>query len=324
MGIKCSLMGHRFDETTVERDREEDGTEVVITDREIERCSRCGETRVVSENKEVTALESATDTNADPMLATGGDDDSGPAASADDTAAEDAGTTGDAGSVADDTADASGGDGVSGTADGVAADTSDDAVILDDDGDEADAQADARTSQTDVPDAQPGPDEVDEVPEDDAVILDDGDDDPTLDRDPGEWPEETQDTDDTDEVDTDEQSAEAATGDDTTTAGDTATLGGSGGEWPDDDEPRIGTDAGPPTEGADAVGDWPEETTRDTDDDGPSFEPASGPGITVPEGKFKCSDCGYETEVESSSLRAGDFCPECHRGTLHQHEDAGE
>ena len=59
MGIKCSLLGHRFGETTVERDREEDGTEVVITITEFETCTRCGETRVVSENKEVTTLEDA-------------------------------------------------------------------------------------------------------------------------------------------------------------------------------------------------------------------------------------------------------------------------
>ncbi|WP_255197968.1 DUF7093 family protein [Halorarius litoreus] len=56
MGLKCSLFGHSFDETDVEREREERGSEVVTVVKEVERCSRCGETRVVSENKEVTSI----------------------------------------------------------------------------------------------------------------------------------------------------------------------------------------------------------------------------------------------------------------------------
>ncbi|WP_255151974.1 DUF7093 family protein [Halorarius halobius] len=56
MGLKCTLLGHSFDETDVEREREERGSEVVTIVQEVERCSRCGETRVVSENKEVTSI----------------------------------------------------------------------------------------------------------------------------------------------------------------------------------------------------------------------------------------------------------------------------
>ncbi|MFA9515744.1 hypothetical protein ACERIT_00745 [Halopenitus sp. H-Gu1] len=56
MGLRC-LLGHDFGEPTVEREREEEGDQVVITVREIEECDRCGERRVVSENKEVTTLE---------------------------------------------------------------------------------------------------------------------------------------------------------------------------------------------------------------------------------------------------------------------------
>lgn len=56
MGFKCSLLGHSFDETDVERDREERGSEVVTVVREVERCGRCDEARVVSENKEVTSI----------------------------------------------------------------------------------------------------------------------------------------------------------------------------------------------------------------------------------------------------------------------------
>jgi DNA-directed RNA polymerase subunit RPC12/RpoP len=56
MGLKCSLLGHSFDEPTVEREREERGSEVVTVVREVQRCARCGEERVVSENKEVTSV----------------------------------------------------------------------------------------------------------------------------------------------------------------------------------------------------------------------------------------------------------------------------
>ena len=55
-------------------------------------------------------------------------------------------------------------------------------------------------------------------------------------------------------------------------------------------------------------------------DDG-DVEPASESAVTVPEGQFLCPECGFTTEVEATSLRAGDFCPECHTGTLdHQPE----
>lgn len=59
MGLTCSLLGHVFDETDVEREREERGSEVVTVVRDIERCSRCGAERVLSENKEVTSVVDA-------------------------------------------------------------------------------------------------------------------------------------------------------------------------------------------------------------------------------------------------------------------------
>jgi len=46
-------MGHDFGEVLTDRDRHERGDEVVVTIREYRECARCGETRVVSENKEV-------------------------------------------------------------------------------------------------------------------------------------------------------------------------------------------------------------------------------------------------------------------------------
>ena len=60
MGLRC-LLGHDFDEPEVEREREEDGNEVVTTVREVKTCARCGETQVVSENTEVTTMERLTE-----------------------------------------------------------------------------------------------------------------------------------------------------------------------------------------------------------------------------------------------------------------------
>lgn len=59
MGLRC-LLGHNFGEPEVERDRKEDGNEVVITVQEVKTCTRCGDQQVVSENKEVTSLDQLT------------------------------------------------------------------------------------------------------------------------------------------------------------------------------------------------------------------------------------------------------------------------
>jgi hypothetical protein len=56
MGLKCSLLGHSFEPADFEQERKEQGSEVVTVHREIERCVRCGEERVVSESTEVTAV----------------------------------------------------------------------------------------------------------------------------------------------------------------------------------------------------------------------------------------------------------------------------
>ncbi|GAA0247360.1 oxidoreductase [Haladaptatus pallidirubidus] len=57
MGLRCSLLGHDYGESEIEREREEQGNEVVVTVREFQECARCGDQQVVSENKEVTAIE---------------------------------------------------------------------------------------------------------------------------------------------------------------------------------------------------------------------------------------------------------------------------
>jgi len=256
MGLKCSILGHRFEETEVERDREEQGSEVVTTIRELETCTRCGERQVVSENKEVTTL-------ATPDEPAEGTADDAPAdadgeATADSAAEEESAAE----STADDTVD---------SAEIVEETTTTsipDAEAVTEDTDDSDGPADERG-----PTASPESDTTD-----DAVILDDGDD-TAPERDPGEWPDEPEDR---------LQSPEDAA------------------DWPDSGR-----------EGA-AEDDGYETPLLQEDDD---TRPASEADVTVPEGTYRCDECGFTTDVEASSLRRGDFCPECHRGTLVQEVD---
>lgn len=208
MSLKCSVLGHRFGETSVERSREESGNEVVITEQEVRTCERCGHQRVVSENKEVTTREPADD-------------------------------------------------GLAGT-------------------DKSTSPGRASSTQTDTPVDEPDPQPVDETAPspgvengtdgggtaapgaDDGVILE-PDEESEPDHEPGAWPEEPED---------------------------------DGPEWT------------PP--------DLREEPSEEPD---LTVEP-TGEAVTVPEGVYRCGSCGYTTPVESSSLREGDFCPECHTGAL--------
>ncbi|MEF8813248.1 MAG: hypothetical protein V5A55_05460 [Halovenus sp.] len=207
MTLRCSILGHNYGAAEVEREREEDGSEVVTTVRETETCIRCGETRVVSENKEVTTLETAADIVAD-------DPEPEPdVASAPETP-------------------------------------------------DADPEPDVETSIPDAEESVPsaGTPPATDPAEDDGVILEDETDE-TAERAPGEWPAE-----------------------------------------PDDDDDE-----------------WEPETTPVHDDD-PEIE-RTGDAVTVPEGSFRCPECDFSTDVEASSLRAGDFCPECHRGALEHHPE---
>jgi ssDNA-binding Zn-finger/Zn-ribbon topoisomerase 1 len=243
MAIKCSLLGHKFGDPEVEREREEQGSEVVTTIREVETCSRCGTDRVVSENKEVTTLETPDDVPVDTESSAEGPS---PGVGTDGPAGE-----GDDAEVMDDTEDEETPD----TADAEA----DDAEVVEDD---------APAAGPDIADAEEDAEEAYEPPEspeeDDGVILeDDTEDDEGVDRSPGEWPEEPADED---------------------------------------------------------TSEWEPETEEEAEvDPDPEVETAGSGSVTVPDGSFHCPECGFSEPVEASSLRAGDSCPECHRGYL-QHE----
>jgi ssDNA-binding Zn-finger/Zn-ribbon topoisomerase 1 len=286
MGLKCSVLGHKYGETTVEREREEQGSEVVITIQERETCERCGETRIVSENKEVTAIETPSDIASD--LVEDDESESETAAASDTSEPATDETVGTTDEPDDDGAGSSDGwdsvddpveaPGDAGVADGVADDgeavdpSADDAEIIDDSGESAsesddegvDVELDEPTTTVDVPDAEgeePVTEDETDPEKDDGLIL-------------GE----------------EEETSESADGD------------RQPGEWPD--EPGDDGD------------DWsPETMPVDTGDDS-DVEPVSDNAVTVPEGEFACPECGFTTEVESTSLREGDFCPECHKGSL--------
>ncbi len=59
MDVRCSILGHNYQETEVERDRERRGDEEVITIREFQECRRCGHRDLVSENKHVRSISVA-------------------------------------------------------------------------------------------------------------------------------------------------------------------------------------------------------------------------------------------------------------------------
>jgi hypothetical protein len=220
MGLRC-LLGHDFSEPRTERDREERGDEVVITISEVKECSRCGETRVVSENKEVTSvdqlLEESGSAAAPPPSEPAG---AGGAAPTDATDGRDATT---AASDAPDAQDASNATGAGASADSEAP-TAGDGTAGATGGTEADVH-----EEFDHPTADPTADEVDPDAEEDAEILDaDGD---------------------------AAASGNAATaGADAEPAANTPESGGRAhGEWPDVDANRRGDDGdGEPAEWPDA------------------------------------------------------------------------
>jgi ssDNA-binding Zn-finger/Zn-ribbon topoisomerase 1 len=247
MSFKCSVFGHRYGDPDVEREREEQGSEVVITIKETETCKRCGETRVVSENKEVTTLETPSDIVGDDIA----DEDDEP----DEVSTESEPVTE---PEPDPPAESN----------AVAEQAGDDAELIDETEDSTPTSPEpTEIEQPDLGTEEPA-EETPDAEEDDGVILDADDEDSEDAREPGQWP---------DEVDDDEDDED---------------------DWTPADEGEL----------------------RPVEDEQPDIEPTNS-AVTVPEGEFYCPECEFTTDVESSSLRAGDFCPECHRGSLTHRSD---
>ncbi|WP_226022004.1 DUF7093 family protein [Halomicrobium salinisoli] len=304
MSLKCSVLGHSFGETEVERDREEQGSEVVITIREVETCERCGTERTVSENKEVTAIE----TPDDGVVGGSVDDASEPA---DATAAPDEGDASEADPDEAPVDEPSDGDGAAEIVDaepagGTGADGDEEPAVAGD----AAAEADGDDAVPDVGPDEDGPDgasDVAEAPVDadqGAEIIDAEADEPVDDElaDPSVGEPELEESEPEPEPEPDEAD-DAVFIDEADDEGDGDDR--APGEWPDEDD------------GDDGSGEeWSPDVGAEQPAEGPEIRKSSGVSVTVPEGQFRCPECGHTTPVESSSLRAGDFCPECHRGTL--------
>lgn len=61
MGLRCTVFGHRWGDPDTEREREEDGNEVVATVREVRTCRCCGTEEVLGTSTEVTAIPETTE-----------------------------------------------------------------------------------------------------------------------------------------------------------------------------------------------------------------------------------------------------------------------
>jgi len=312
MGLRC-LLGHEYANREVEREREERGDEVVVTYRTVETCDRCGERRVVSENKEVRPIRDPREDDVATGLGGGGvtpdldepptDDDA--SAPSEETPA----TGGDPGPTAD---------GDDGSTPATTASTADDVREAGDD-----------------EDPTPTPDPAEE----DAVILDDGATDDGDDRARGEWPggdaERPADEDPTEA----KTETETETKADPTPADDGTTVVSGDEGWPEpggedegfDAEPNDGTPmdvsfgGGLTPEGNDAAANGEAEGANGAGAvAGKQFvaaddvEPVSEESVGRTE--FFCPNCGYVRTAGGSSMRAGDICPDCHKGYIAERE----
>lgn len=290
MSLTCSLLGHDFGDPEVEREREERGSEVVTSVREVSVCERCGKQRVISENTEVTSVLSPEEVERDAD-------------------AEDVDAEGEA-----DTTETDGDDGeepvhprvdapIEDDPDGTGED--DDAVILTDDLSEREyGEWPAEPGQnyrpwdpdslTDPDDDESEPTVAEVVGADDAGSATGGESEGRADvADAG-----------ADDPDSDTDRARPGSDD-----GGAATERG----------PRI-DDANPDTGDADVADDGAE--VIDADPDADAGEPlsaaadASHGAASEDAETYRCPDCGYTTAAADTSLCAGDSCPVCHEGYL--------
>jgi len=323
MGIRCSLLGHDYGESFVERDREERGNEVVVTERELRECARCGAENVTTENTEVRTLEPdrSADASAGQSRESEPTPSQEPAASEESTpsqepAPEPTESTADAtddefGSPTDAIEQAEAG--TTTTTDD--AETDDDAVILDADADDSDPRSEQWDEPAD-PDVEPGVDDA--VPEptpdpaDEDVEFVESSPDGT-DAGPAAQPD----------PEPDHQPA-AGAGTAGAEAGATS-QSASGtdrapGEWPETDGEDEGFDAGPVGETEQTAefqfGEDDDEEFVATDTGFTSAGPIDQSDSDDLDFALFCPECGFERYAAGSSLRAGDICPECQRGYL--------
>jgi len=295
MGLRC-LLGHEYANREVEREREERGDEVVVTYRTVETCDRCGERRIVSENKEVRPVRNPREDG----VTTGLGDDGGVTPDLEEPADGDDAPTPDA--AAESPPDPEG---------------------------DADAEAEAEAEAATAADAEPAPESRDD--EDDAIILDEedaGDDG----RGHGEWPDADDGSGETAADPGTEAPAQTVDDGTTVVSGDNAWPEPEGEDEGFDAEPSDGDPAdvsfggGLAPERADetAPGEGAAATNGPTSVAGKQFVAAEAVERvgeeSAGETEFFCPNCGYTRAAGGSSMRAGDICPDCHQGYIAERE----
>ena len=357
MVLRCSLLGHDFGDTEVEHEREERGSEVVVTVQEFEECSRCGERNVISENTEVTSLAAGTDADSlpndhdpeptEPPLEPDATDELTSETDAAVIDTDESVTETDAEFIDADEPD-SGGDAAFVDADEPAIESDAEFIDADESGSGTDVEgiddttestaestatdsdtvtAAAETTATD--DIDLPTDENGDPVVDDGEILEDDDHAPERDREHGEWPDSndvgppvgadsTPSTWPDDDTDAETDSEDAAS-DPTPTDDDAVVL--------DNDVPADSTNdarsvtAAPPADSIDDANASPESASgiEWADSVQTPTERDSGPADDIPT-EFYCPRCDYVATGDRASLRAGDICPDCRKGYLSERE----
>lgn len=296
MSLRCSLLGHEYGETEIERDREERGNEVVVSVVELERCTRCGTTRTISENTEVTQLSGPT-TETTP----------GPPRSGTEPVA-----TGGSGPGIEPRSDAGG-------EPGIRARSNDEVGVQPNDEARPRSNEDTRPRATSTPSTADGRREVgagggsevgagagvdaDPASEDAEVMDDEG----GGDRQPGAWPDVGDHEDPSagwPNVEGEDEGFDAEAPDGPTD------LEFGGGLTPQSDQGAEIMDAGGDEDG----GGEPTFVSA-----GPTRAPDRPTGSDASTALY-CPNCGTRGLEARDSLRAGDICPECHKGYLSEGE----
>lgn len=356
MGLTCSLLGHDYGEPEVVRSREEQGNEVVETVSEVKTCTRCGNEQIVSENTEVRSIREPEEVGIDEDTTRPGESTAETTDGAtgevdhatgavDDSASE--GERTDAESIDDQRIEADT-DWPDPTNDGSAtADTGSESASTPDAGAAAAETTNAATESEGFADGEFEPPQSAE--EDDGIILEEttaeeagneqwsspaGTDDESneianADADvDGEyaggedaWPDAAgvdegydaanpaDESDDTDAGVSFGGSLTPSRTEDTTRAvedEDAELLGSDGSETADQSAETADANAG---EGAQAAAAANETASGEDAAEGTG-------GGQQPDEILVCQECGHEASPERLSLRAGDICPDCHRGYL--------
>lgn len=293
MGLRC-LLGHDFAEPELERERQEEGDEVVVSVRETKTCTRCGYSQIVSENKEITTLDQlaasaeAVDEAAAEGVAGGGERPAEGAAEPSPSSAEARG----------------------------APDSLETAEALD--------APDSVSERPEVDSEEADDERYDDPESDDGLILDDGEE-PATDRRPGEWPDAP------DDAPAEESSRPAPWPEhdaDTEDEGYAAEFGGDDGDDgkfefsglapevadrnSESPTSRKGFDAEFVDDAAESAGEGEAghdgfTRVRSASTESPADDERS---------EYFCPECGLSRPAGASSMRAGDICPECRRGYI--------